>query len=429
MTVGTHTVTVTPPGGGDPVDVSCLVEQVTVTQGRGDTTTQPEAATATVDLDLEADWLPEAVEIGALLTVQTQLTAGPPLTRFCGPISDITLGWDDAGVDTPNAGTGQLIATATLADLGRRVIGDQPWPQELDGARVTRILTLAGMPATTANVDPGAVQILPRDVDSTDALQLAQDTAGNAGGIVWQTRDGLVCYADARHRHNLPVDLALDVCQILVTPAWSKTLQGLTNKVSVGYGIPAGQDADQPRYVAQADASIGRYGVFDYSIATQLAALADAQALAGLLLARNSTPVWVMTSLPVDVADLPEPDTVTLLGLEMHSLIALSGLPIIAPGAPTNALLWVEGWAETLTADGHALELVVSGYCRTVPPPLWDDTDPGWTWDTLDPALTWDGAACLGPPVRDDRWADVPASTRWDNVPAGTTWDTWPPTL
>ena len=35
----------------------------------------------------------------------------------------------------------------------------------------------------------------------------------------------------------------------------------------------------------------------------------------------------------------------------------------------------------------HEIELSVSGYCRTAPPPTWDTLNPGWTWDTLDPAL------------------------------------------
>lgn len=416
-----------PQVGDPPADLSCLVDQVAIAHGRTDTTEQPAAATATIDLDLENTGLPAVVEVGAVVTVTTKIAA-TTVTRFVGTLTDVALGWDDAGPDTPNAGIGQLIATATLADLGRRVIGDVPWPQENDGARITRILTAAGYPAAPANVDPGQVALLARDVDSTDALQLAQDTAATAGGLLWQTRAGLVSYADALHRKNLPVTLALDSCDIEVTPTWAKTLQGLINKVSIGYGVPAQGASDQPRYVASSPASIARYGTYDYSLTTDLAAQADAAALAGLLLARNSRPVWVMTALPIYVKDLTDADTLTLLGFEVHSLLSLTGLPAIAAGTPTTALLWVEGWSETLAAGVHDLELVVSGYCRTVPPPVWDDVTATITWDTWGQG-TWDDAACLGPPQQVDRWTDVPASARWDTTPPATTWDTWTPYL
>jgi hypothetical protein len=66
----------------------------------------------------------------------------------------------------------------------------------------------------------------------------------------------------------------------------------------------------------------------------------------------------------------------------------------------------------------------VSGYCRTVPPPRWDDLNPTWTWDTIG-TLTWDQATCIGPQPDRGRWADVPATLRWDQIPPATTWDTW----
>jgi hypothetical protein len=114
-------------------------------------------------------------------------------------------------------------------------------------------------------------------------------------------------------------------------------------------------------------------------VTTELAALADATAMGQLLLVRNGSPVWIMAALPVDVAELDDARYEALLGLDMHSLVALTGLPAIG-AAPTSANLWVEGWKETLTYGTHQMELIVSGYCRTVPPPRWDDIDPAWVW-------------------------------------------------
>jgi hypothetical protein len=373
------TVTVYPPdGSGGGVDLSCLVDQVTVHHGRDDSGTQPEASTLGLDFTVTPDDpLPALVEIGSVITV-THATGTLTSQRFRGRITDVALGWEAAGEDTPDNGVGQLTAVGTLADLGRRVIGDVPWPQELDGSRVARVMAAAGVTLDPLYSDPGTVQIVARDVDSQPALGVAQSVAESGSGVLWQTKDGAVRYADAMHRRAIPVSLTLDACDILVTPTWRRTLEGLVNSVSIGYGIASGSE-QQPRYVDSNAASIARYETWGYSVSTELAALADAQALGQTLLVRNSSPIWVMGTLPVDIDGLSAADYDALLSLDMHSLVSLTGLPAIG-AAPTTAALWVEGWREVFEYRSHTIELVVSGYCRTVPPPLWDDVDPAWLW-------------------------------------------------
>jgi hypothetical protein len=426
MSVGVHQVTVSPDptgGGGAPVDITCLLDELTIQHGRDDTDTQPEASAATLNLDLAGETLPAAVDIGARVTVTTTV-GGTVSTRFVGRITDVALGWDEAGEQTPETGVGQIIAVGPLADLGRRVVGDAPFPQELDGARVSRVLGLAGVVTNPATSDPGTLQVNPRDVDAQAALDVAQGTATSAGGLVWQTRDGDVRYSDNVHRRRLPSVLALDACDILVTPTWARTLEGIINKVTISYGVGAG-GGEQPTVAMSNDVSIARYGTYDFSLTSELATFADAQSMAGLLLARNSSPIWMMPALPLDLAHLDDADTLTVLGLEMHNLLTLTGLPALG-SAPTSANLWVEGWSERLAFGEHDIELNVSGYCRTAPAPWWDDTDPSVTWDNVG-TLSWDDAACLGPPLPGDKWNDVPASTRWDDVPAAVTWDTYQP--
>lgn len=410
-------------GGTSAVDLSCLVDTVTIHHGRDDPGSQPEASTASVEFTATpTDPLPVDVEIGATLVVATQ-TDRSLSQRFVGRITDIALGWDNQGPDTPESGVGQLVAAGFLADLGRRVVGDIPWPQELDGARVARIMAAAGVTLDPAWSDPGSVNLLARDVDSQAALETADAAAQSAGGVVWSTRDGEIRYADAYHRKNASPALTLDACDVLVTPTWRRTLEGLVNDVSIGYGVtPDG--GEQPRYTESNAASITKYGSYEYTTATELAAAADAQAMARLLLARNSSPVWILAALPVDTIGLDAERYDTALSLDMHSLVILTGLPAIGM-APTTAALWVEGWRETLTYGTHDLELVVSGYCRTAPAPTWDSTNPSWTWDTVPSEMTWDDAACFGPPVNLGRWDDVAATLRWDQVPAATTWNTW----
>ena len=427
--IGTHVVTVTAVSGGAAVDISCLVDTLTIHHGRDDTDSQPEASSCTVDISLDTDnpaeIVPAALDIGATVKVTTALL-GTPYTRFTGRVTDIAEGWDDAAEDTPNAVTMRVIATGPLADMGRRVVGDVPWPQEIDGDRIHNIFTAAGVPWDGATSDPGTVQILPRDVDSQPALDTAQSVATDAGGVVWETRDAQIRYADSNHRRNAISALTLDACDILVSPTWSRTTSGLINDVSIGYGVPP-EGAEQSRYLAADPVSKARFGVYAFTTATQLAALADAAAMGQLILTRNHLPVWIMSTLPVDVAGLSPADTAALLGLDMHGLINLTGLPA-AGTAPTSAYLWVEGWNETLEFGIHELELVVSGYCRTTPPPRWNDLLPEWTWDAppIAPTLTWDDALCVGPIPSVGRWDDTPASFRWNTLDPAVTWDTWP---
>jgi hypothetical protein len=194
------------------------------------------------------------------------------------------------------------------------------------------------------------------------------------------------------------------------------------NDVSIGYGVTP-EGADQPRYVAERADSKAAYGEYGFTTTTELAALADATAMGQLLLTRNRVPVWIMSALPVDMAGLDAADTAALLGLDMGSLVDLTGLPA-AGSVPTAATLWVEGWTENLAYGVHDIELVVSGYCRTAPPPRWDDMAPATTWDAMG-AVTWDGVTCLGPTPNLGRWNDIPATQRWDTTPPAVTWDNY----
>jgi hypothetical protein len=129
-----------------------------------------------------------------------------------------------------------------------------------------------------------------------------------------------------------------------------------------------------------------------------------------------------MAALPVDLADLDPDRTATLLAMDLHSLLNLTGLPAVG-SAPTSAVLWLEGITETLAYGVHDFELAVSGYCRTSPPPRWDDVPPAQTWDTA--PGTWDEMACLLPQPTQGRWADVSASLHWNQTDPAVTWDTW----
>jgi len=402
-------------------DVSCLVDEVSIVHGRPDASSQPDASAATLEITVGPGApLPDAVDIGAALTVDT-VVDGATFRRFTGRVTDLNLGWDDAGPDTPDSGVGQLVAVSVLADYTRRVVGAEPFPQELDGARVARVFALAGLVLSPITSDPGTVAVIPRDVDARAALEVAHGTADSAGGLVWQTRAGDIRYADTEHRRGIAVTLDLEACDILVTPTWARTLAGLVNEITMGYGVAPEDGGEAPTlHTVNAD-SQAKWGRYGYSVTTELAEWGDAFAATALILAQNAGPVWMLNALPVDVAGLSGPETRALMALDVHSLVRVTGLPY-AGSAPSAIVAWVEGWSERLAFGVHEMELTVSDYCRTAPPPRWDDVPAGTTWDTV--TGTWDGWACTGSPTPDlGRWNDVPASTRWDTVPPEVDWD------
>jgi hypothetical protein len=418
------------------VDFTCWADDLTIRHGREDFTDQPEADAVTLNMspDHNGAQVP-AIEVGTDVVVTYQVwDLGPVHTRFRGRVTDVQRSWDDAGAATPEQGTCQVVAVSTLADLGRRVVGDEPWPQELDGARALRILRLAWPTLPADHVDPGIYQVVPRDVDRQPALGLVHEAAEAGGGLLWNRADDtLPRYADFEHRRGTVAVLELDACDVLASPTWDRDLSGLVNYVSLTYGVapedpPEGSPTEQPSLTARNVDSVTRFGEYGYSATLALALQADAEARANLLVTRNGYPAWLLSDLPVAVDDLSVADLETLLTLDMHSLVLLTGLPA-AGSAPTSTYVWVEGWTEYLAPGQHGLTLSVSTYCATAPPARWDDVPPETTWDQADSTWTWDNVVCIGPPANRGRWNDVPATTHWNDLPASLTWDTWPSTL
>ena len=218
-------------------DLSCLVDQVTIRHGRDSSDGQPVASSATIDLSIDDHAaLPAMVDVGGVVTITTDIP-GTQSIRSKGRVTDINQGWGGRWPRDPGTACGPGHRDRALADLGRRVVGDTPWPQQVDGTRVAAILAAAGITLNPATSDPGTVQILPRDVDAQPALDVAQEVATDAGGMVWALRGGEVRYADANHRRNTVPALTLDSCDVLVTPTRQRTTAGLVNHVSIGYGV------------------------------------------------------------------------------------------------------------------------------------------------------------------------------------------------
>lgn len=155
---------------GTVVDKNVLVA-FTIRGGRNSIDTQPSASGASLTFWARNDpmtWLRADAQLTVTIDPPTGLRDLYPATIWTGTVADI-----ERSVTRTKTRTGTTIdhiarisATGELARLGRIVIGDTPWPKELDGPRMARIIKDAGYPvqdpdpATQMCTDP-AIWVKP----------------------------------------------------------------------------------------------------------------------------------------------------------------------------------------------------------------------------------------------------------------------------
>lgn len=364
---------------------------VIIRHGRSSPETQPDAATCS--LTVKSDALPalptlgDAVRIDLGDVVHDWLHDDDPSidARFVGTITDLTVRPER---DVTGAQLLTITAVSSRARTGRAIIGDAPWPAETDGARASRILTLAAAstPLTLGTSDPGLFTVRARDVDRRPALQLLEELAASTLGVLAETRAGALLWHDADHRTlDAAPAVTLDASSVLRASTTSTMRAGqLVNDLTVTYG-----DTDpQPSAHVTHAASIATNGLSAAALASQLEDAEDAETVARTIVGRRSRPAWSTPGVTVDLVRTVDVTTAAaLLRLEFGDLLGLTGYP--AAGPFSDAQLWVEGWTETYSRYAWRLELDVSAFELTVSPRRFDELDPALRWSDVPPALTW----------------------------------------
>jgi hypothetical protein len=105
--------------------------------------------------------------------------------RFTGRISELK----------PDR-SGQVLQTTVTVigksvDAAHRFVGDKPWPEQTEQARVAAIAAAAGL---TVDNRAGSWRILARDVDFQPSLDLLRDLPASTGALVYERRDGTLRY-------------------------------------------------------------------------------------------------------------------------------------------------------------------------------------------------------------------------------------------
>lgn len=155
-----------------------------------------------------------------------------------------------------------------------------------------------------------------------------------------------------------------------------------------------------------APASITKYGTYQASMSTNIAGETDAIARATTILLRQSEPSWILSGVGINLELISKLDGITeaddiertaaMLGLEIHDLVSITGLPY---GSPLNpAYLFIEGWTESVEWGSWHIELATSDYCRTGALGAWDEADPFYTWNNYyETTTTWNNLPCTPP--------------------------------
>jgi hypothetical protein len=389
------------------------VSDVTVQAGRDNVDTQPEASVLTVSM---IDGWDQVGSVGDPCTL-----ADSEGTMFAGVITDIDTGPPEIVGDPWRV---RLLAAGPLAQLGQQVVGDEPWPQETDSARVYRILQLA---AAGHQVNPGLLgpAILARDVDAQPAAELCRSVATDALGTLWEqpadpatpiryTPQSLRAWnaqaitwgsvdpvtkwntlpaaltwqqvtTDTLPIAGAPGSLTLDCGDIDAEVVFSQRLSDVVAYVRVAYGVDPGA-GERPEATAGTPG-----GSPEVRLDGQLALPGDAQAVADTIWRSRREPVWRLSEVLLRRDDLLAGEWSALrAALDVGTRLTIN-LPTSSPVGP----IWqgfLEGWELSIVDDLHSVTLRTSERLMTEPADRWQDVTPALTWGTVTPAETWDTA-------------------------------------
>jgi len=405
MTVFTPTYRVTIAG---VVQTSTTLQDGTITFGRNDFFEATQPSYCNLEL-LNLDGTSPVVELLDTVVIEVQNTAGTFVKLFTGEVSGVYNRFEGAGLGgKPN--TLQIQAIGALGLLVKRYAGAVAYPEELDGARIQRILEETLFVAwedlsntqtwndftteTWANygvqgidtIDPGRYEVLARPAEVEQAYELTDTTQQSGLGYLYDTPDFEIGYADAERRSANYTTNLIELDANLVNADIQTRLQtaDIVNSVVIRYDDPVLE------VVAQNDTSINNYGLLEEIRATILAETVDATEQATNFVNYRGTPKVSLEAVSVNLAHSDMTNTVRddLLTVTMDSLLYLDNIPIglIVEGYFEG---FVEGWTWTLGRKNLELTMSVSNSIYSTLDVQWEDYNSVIQWQNLDNATRW----------------------------------------
>ena len=409
MTIYTPTYRVTIAG---TLQTSTTLEDATITYGRNDFFEATQPSYCNLEL-LNLDGTSPAVELLDTILIEVTNSAGTYVKLFTGEVSGVYNRLAGAGLGgKPN--TLQIQAVGALGLLVKRYAGSVAYPEELDGARITRILqetlftawedlsntlTWNDIPVTETwanygiqgidTIDAGRYEVLARAAEIDQAYNLTDTTQQSALGYLYDTPDFTIGYADAERRSANYTTNLIELDANLVNADIQTRLQtaDIVNSVVIQYDDPVLEVA------AQNDTSINAYGLLEEVRSTILAQTVDATEQATNFVNYRGTPKVSLEEVTVNLAHSDMTNTVrdNLLGVSMDTLLYLDNIPVglIAEGYNEG---FVEGWTWTLGRNNLELTMSVSNAIYSTLDVQWEDYNASIQWQNL---------------ANDYRWLDV----------------------
>jgi hypothetical protein len=405
MTVYTPTYRVTIAG---TVQTSTTLEDATITYGRNDFFEATQPSYCNLEL-LNLDGTSPVVNLLDTILIEVTDSTGTYVKLFTGEVSGVYNRFAGAGAaGKPN--TLQIQAIGALGLLVKRYAGSVAYPEELDGARITRILeetlytawedlsnTLTWNDFTTetwANygvqgidtIDAGRYEMLARSAQVEQAYNLTDVTQQSGLGYLYDTTDFKIGYADAERRSENYTTNLIELDADLVNADIQTRLQtaDIVNSVVIQYDDPVLEVA------AQNDTSINTYGLLEEVRSTILAQTADATEQATNFVNYRGTPKASLEEVTVNLANSNMSNTVrdNLLGVSMDTLLYLDNIPVglIVEGSFEG---FVEGWTWTLGRNNLELAMSVSNSIYSTLDVQWEDYNALIQWQNLDNATRW----------------------------------------
>jgi len=240
-------------------------------------------------------------------------------------------------------------------------------------------------PFDPALIDPGVFDLasIAAQDNGYDALSLAQEAAASGAGILFETGDGLIAFADADRRPANRAAGAFDIPSTVVRAELEtlSQLADITNRVTVTYsgGAVTAQDLD----------SIQRFGVYATEVQTTLVNQANAEARADDFLTRHALPTVQMGSIAVRLDGLDDTLADDLLDLELNAAVRV---PVPDTMGPTNRVGFIEQIVTRF--DPHRAELVlnVSDFRLSEGGQRWGQVDATLAFEDVSATLAWQDA-------------------------------------
>ena len=405
MTVYTPTYRVTIAG---VVQTSTTLEDGTITYGRNDFFEATQPSYCNIEL-LNLDGTSPVVELLDTVLIEVTDSTGAYIKLFTGEVSGVYNRFEGAGLGgKPN--TLQIQAIGALGLLVKRYAGGVAYPEELDGARIQRILeetlfvawedisnTFTWNDFTTetwANygvqgidtIDAGRYEMLARSAQVQQAYELTDITQQSGLGYLYDTADFEIGYADAERRSENYTTNLIELDANLVNADIQTRLQtaDIVNSVVIQYDDPVLE------VVAQNDTSINNYGLLEEIRSTILAETVDATEQATNFVNYRGTPKTSLEAVSVNLAHSDMTNTVTddLLAVSMDSLLYLDNIPVgLIPEGYFEG--FVEGWTWTLGRKNLELTMSVSNSIYSTLDVQWEDYNALIQWQNLDNATRW----------------------------------------